>query len=89
MADLSLISAGKSLLTAIVPKSQDQRLADVKATFFGESWPKAPDEQGIFSTNGDSWAATNYLDVEIYYRGAILRSRHVCGIMCSLQTCAL
>jgi predicted esterase len=62
-----------------IPKGQDQRLADSKSTFFGESWPNAPHDsgqggRGIFPTNGDAWAATNYLEAQIYYRGAILQA---------------
>jgi len=70
-ADLSLAAAGKSLVTFFAPKSQDQRLAEVKAQFFGESWPSEPDEGGVFPTNGDAWAATSYLNSDVQYRGAI------------------
>ena len=49
-------------------------MADTKATFFGQSWPNEPDEQGVFPTNGDNWAATSYIDQDIPYRGAILQA---------------
>lgn len=49
-------------------------MGDTKAIFFGQSWPNEPDEQEIFPTNGDNWAAASYLNQDISYRGAILQA---------------
>ena len=49
-------------------------MADTKASFFGQLWPNEPDEQEVFPTNGDNWAATSYLNQDIPYRGAILQA---------------
>ena len=73
MADLSVLPGIKTLFGMLMPKSDDQKLADVKAHFFGKSWMTEPDEQGVFPTNGDNWAATSYLETVTYYRGAALQ----------------
>ena len=57
----------------LAPKSEDQRLDDTKAQFFGTSWILEPDETGVFPTNGDNWAATSYLEQERSLRGAVLQ----------------
>ncbi len=57
----------------LLPKSEDQKLADVKAQFFGKSWITEPDEQEVFPTNGDNWTATSYMSAVVYYRGAALQ----------------
>jgi pimeloyl-ACP methyl ester carboxylesterase len=73
MADLSVLNGVKDLFTMLRPKSEDQRLADVKAHFFGNTWINEADEMAVFPTNGDNWAATCYLEAVIYYRGAALQ----------------
>ena len=73
MADLSVVAGTRTLFGMLLPKSNDQKLADVKAHFFGKSWINEPDEQGVFPTNGDNWAATSYVDAVVYYRGAALQ----------------
>lgn len=74
LADLSLWSGAKNVLSQIIPKSEDAKLTDIKSTFFGRSWPNEPDEEGIFPTNGDNWAGTSYLNEQIPYRAAILQT---------------
>ena len=73
MADLSVLAGTKTLFGMLLPRSEDQKLADTKAQFFGRSWILEPDEQGVYPTNGDNWAATAYINAVISYRGAALQ----------------
>lgn len=79
MADLSILSGAKTFWSMFRPKSEDQKLADLKDHFFGKSWIYEPDEQGVFPTNGDNWAGTAYLNAVVYYRGALLQAPACAG----------
>jgi pimeloyl-ACP methyl ester carboxylesterase len=79
MAELSVVAGAKTFWSFFRPKSEDQKLADVKTHMFGESWINEPDEQGVFPTNGDNWAATVYVDSVVYYRGILLQAPACAG----------
>ena len=40
-----------------IPKSLDAQLVDIKGRIFSSAWLEAPDQEGLFPTNGDNYAA--------------------------------
>ena len=73
MADLSLLNSAKGILSIFVPQDEDQKLAQTRKSLFGKTWPDEADTEGLFPTNGDNWAARDYLNMDIPYYGAILQ----------------
>lgn len=64
--------------TASIPKAIDAQLEDIKSRIFSKAWLEAPDQDGLFPTNGDNFAA-----IELHKRRDIERYTKR-GFMCQI-----